>query len=342
MLSDYNNRIRQVAFLLIVTALAALVFKQLYSFFPGFLGALTLYILCRKYYFYLTEERKWNKSLTAILFMVLFMACIVAPVYFAVQMIFQKVETVMKNPEQVNQATEAISNQLREWTGQDLLSKEATADLRKKAASFIPGILNSSATMLGNLLMILFLAFFMFKNGRVMEGKLEHFIPLRPKNIDLLAEETCGMVRANALGIPLISVIQGLVALLGYWVVGIEDFVLLGLVTGLFAFFPVIGTALIWLPLVIFLFSKGESGKAIGLAAYSVVVIGNIDYLARITFLQKVGNVHPVITILGLIAGLKLFGFWGFIFGPLLVSYVLLLVRIYKSEFSGGRLADDR
>lgn len=335
MVSDFNNRIRQISFLLIVTALAVIVFKQLYIFFPGFLGALTLYILCRRYYFHLTEQRKWKKSLTAILFMVLFMACIVAPVFFAVQMIFQKINMIVENPEQVNHAIDAISDQLREWTGQDLLNKEATADIRKRATSFIPGILNSSATMIGNLLMILFLSYFMFKNGRFMEDTLEHFIPLKHKNIQSLADETCGMVRANAIGIPLVSLIQGLVALLGYWVVGIEDFVLLGLITGLFAFFPVIGTAMIWLPLVIFLFSKGENGKAIGLLAYSVTIIGNIDYVARITFLQKVGNVHPVITILGLIAGLKLFGFWGFIFGPLLISYLLLLVRIYKNEFSG-------
>ncbi|GGM93623.1 AI-2E family transporter [Dyadobacter beijingensis] len=337
MVSDFNNRIRQVLFLLIVIVLALIVFRQLYIFFPGFLGALTLYILCRRFYFRLTEQRKWNKSLTAILFMVLFMACIVAPVYFAAQMIFQKIEGIMQNPEQVNKAVDAISDQLREWTGQDLLTKEATADIRKKAASFIPGILNSSATMLGNLLMILFLAYFMFKNGRFMEKTLEDFIPLKHQNIDLLADETCGMVRANALGIPLISLTQGVIALAGYWIFGIEDFVLLGLITGLFAFFPVIGTAMIWLPLVIFLFSKGETGKAIGLLLYSAVIIGNIDYLVRITFLQKVGNVHPIITILGLIAGLKLFGFWGFIFGPLLISYLLLLVRIYKNEFSESR-----
>jgi predicted PurR-regulated permease PerM len=204
MVSDFNNRVRQVIFLLIVTALAVIVFKQLYIFFPGFLGALTLYILCRKYYFHLTEQRKWKKSLTAILFMVLFMACIVAPVYFALQMIFQKVNMIVENPEQVNNAIDAISAQLREWTGQDLLNKEATANIRKKATSFIPGILNSSATMLGNLLMILFLAFFMFKNGRLMEDTLEHFIPLKHKNIQSLADETCGMVRANALGITLI------------------------------------------------------------------------------------------------------------------------------------------
>lgn len=332
--TEYNNRIRQVFFLLIVVALAILLFRQLYSFFPGFLGALTLYILCRKYYFYLTIKRKWNKSVTAILFMILFLGCIVAPVYFSLDMVYSKIDNIVKEPHQVNEAIAKISAKIKDWTGQDLLTEEATADIRKKAAGFIPAILNSSATMIGNLLMILFLAFFMFTNGLPAEKKIREFLPLQPKNIDLLADETVGMVRANALGIPLISLVQGLVAMLGYWIFGIKDFVLLGLITGIFAFFPVIGTALMWIPLVIYLFSSGENGKAIGLLIYSAVVIGNIDYLARITFLKRVGNVHPVITILGLIAGLKLFGFWGFIFGPLLINYLLLLIKIYKSEFA--------
>ncbi|TLV03186.1 AI-2E family transporter [Dyadobacter luticola] len=330
---DFNNRLRQIFFLVLVIALSVTVFKQLYTFFPGFLGALTLYILCRRWYFYLTLKKKWNKSLTAILFMVAFLACIVAPIYLSLQMVYNKINVIIKEPEQVNHAINAISNQIKQWTGQDLLTKEATADLKKRVTGFIPIILNSSATMLGNLLMILFLAFFMFQNGHDIEDNLKKNIPLKRRNIDLFADEIIGMVRANALGIPLISVIQGIVAVVGYWAFGIKDFLLLGMVTGIFAFFPVIGTALIWIPLVIFLFSTGESGKAIGLLAYSVIIIGNIDYLARITFLKKVGDVHPVTTILGLIAGLKLFGFWGFIFGPLLISLLLVMYRVYKSEF---------
>jgi predicted PurR-regulated permease PerM len=258
----------------------------------------------------------------------------VAPVYFSLEMVYSKIDNILKDPQQINDAVSKISAKIKDWTGQDLLSKEAITDIGKKAAGFIPAILNSSATLVGNLLMILFLAFFMFTNGLTAERTIRQFIPLQTKNLDLLADETVGMVRANALGIPLISLIQGMVAMLGYWIFGINDFVLLGLLTGICAFFPVIGTALIWIPLVIYLFSSGENGKAIGLAIYSAVVIGNIDYFARVSFLKKVGDVHPVITILGLIAGLKLFGFWGFIFGPLLINYLLLLIKIYKSEFA--------
>lgn len=332
-MSNFNNKIRHVFFFMLIVALGILLFSQLYTFFPGFLGALTLYILSRKWYFDLTFKRKWNKSLTAILFMFVFVACIVVPVYFSVQLLYIKVEQILKNPQQVYSVLDTVSKQVKEWTGQDISQSSFIKGIPEKVSGFIPILLNSSATLIGNLLMILFLAYFMFINGPQLEKSVSKFLPLRGENVNILARETKMMVRANALGIPIISLVQGLVALIGYWIFGIKDFVLLGFLSGIFAFFPVIGTAAIFIPAVIFLFSTGENGKAIGLAIYSVVITGNIDYVARISFLKRVGDVHPVITILGLIVGLKLFGFIGFIFGPLLISYFLLMIKIYTSEF---------
>ncbi|MBE9464264.1 AI-2E family transporter [Dyadobacter subterraneus] len=332
-MSGFNNKLRQVFFFVLILALGALLFSQLYTFFPGFLGALTLYILSRKWYFKLTFSKKWNKSATALLFMFAFVTCIVVPIYFSVQLVYSKIEHFLKNPDQIYSALNAVSNQIKDWTGQDISQSDFVKELPKRVAGFVPMLLNSSATLIGNLLMILFLSFFMFTNGPQLERAVSKFLPLRNENIDMLAQETKMMVKANALGIPIISIVQGLVAMIGYWIFGMKDFVLLGFLTGIFAFFPVIGTAAIWIPSAIFLFSSGENGKAIGLAIYSAVVTGNIDYLARISFLKKVGDVHPVITILGLIVGLKLFGFLGFIFGPLLISYFLLLLKIYTTEF---------
>ncbi|MBU1821789.1 MAG: AI-2E family transporter [Bacteroidetes bacterium] len=332
-MSNFNNRIRQIVFLMIVLAMAILLFGELYLFFPGFLGALTLFILSRSWYYFLTEQKSWNKSATALLFITVFLVAIATPVYFSIQLLYQKVNAILQQPEKIESGINAISKQIEEWTGEDVKLQDFTGDIQSRVTSFIPKFLNSSATMLGNLLMGLFLAYFIFKNGRKIEAWCMEHLPLREKNVDQLSQETDKMVKANALGIPLISIIQGIFALAGYWVIGIDDFVVLGLVTGIFAFFPVIGTAAIWLPVVIYLFSVNEAGKAIGLGIYSLVVTGNVDYLARITFLQKIGHVHPIITIFGIIVGLRLFGILGFIFGPLLVSYFILLLKIYKSEF---------
>jgi predicted PurR-regulated permease PerM len=104
----------------------------------------------------------------------------------------------------------------------------------------------------------------------------------------------------------------------------------------LFAFFPVIGTIIIWAPLVLFTYAQGDTWAATGLLIYNVIVTGQVDYLARITLLRRMGNVHPILTVLGVIVGLSFFGFIGLIFGPLLVSYLVVLFKIYMNEFGNG------
>ena len=211
--------------------------------------------------------------------------------------------------------------------------RENLAKAQSYIGNFIPTFLNSSFTILGNLAMMFFMVFFMYTNGQGMENALKKLIPFQENNVRQLAFETNNMVRANALGIPLISLIQGITALIGYWIFGLSDFGLWGFLTGVFAFFPVVGTMIIYVPLVVYLYAQGTDWQATGLLLYNVLITGNVDYLARVTLMRKIGDVHPLVTILGVIVGLGLFGFMGFIFGPLLLSYLILLIRIYTSEF---------
>jgi predicted PurR-regulated permease PerM len=110
-----------------------------------------------------------------------------------------------------------------------------------------------------------------------------------------------------------------------------------GFVTGVFAFFPLVGTMIIWVPLVIYLYSIGHNWTGTALTIYSIVVTGNVDYITRLGLLKKIGNVHPMVTVLGVIVGLKLFGFMGLIFGPLLISYFIILIKIYLNEFTSTK-----
>ena len=134
-------------------------------------------------------------------------------------------------------------------------------------------------------------------------------------------------------GIPIICIVQGIFAAIGYLIFGIKDWGMWGFVTGIFAFFPLLGTMVIWVPLVIYLYSIGQNYTATGLGFYSLIITGNVDYVTRLSLLKKMSNVHPVVTVLGLIVGLRLFGFMGLIFGPLLISYLIILIKIYINEF---------
>jgi predicted PurR-regulated permease PerM len=132
----------------------------------------------------------------------------------------------------------------------------------------------------------------MLCNGREMEQTLFRIIPLKDNNTIMLASETKRIVKANALGIPLISIIQGAAATLGYFIFGVPEWALWGFLTGVFAFFPVFGTMLVWVPLVVYTYTSGHSVTALGLLFYSLIVTGNVDYIARITIMKKMGDVH--------------------------------------------------
>lgn len=330
---SFSNRLRQIILLVVLTALGLLLVKELYIFLPGFLGAVTLYILSRGWYRKLTVNRKWNQNLTATIFILSFLVVIGLPIYLIVNLLSPKITNVFNHSDELVQGLKSVSAQVKEWTGQELVTAKNIGELQNRFTNFLPAFLNSTAMILTNLFMMLFIYFFMLANGTEMQKSFNVFLPLHEKNIDILGAETVSMVRANAIGIPLISLIQGIFAMLGYWIFGVNEFVLWGFITGIFAFFPIVGTTLIWLPLVVYLFSQGQTTNGIWLTIWSLMVTGNVDYLARVTLMKRMGNVHPLVTVLGVIVGLSLFGFWGFIFGPLLISYFLLLFKIYTNEF---------
>ncbi len=330
---SFNNRIRQVLLLGILLFLIFVIIKELFSFLPGILGAITFYILSRRQYFIFIYKKNMKKGRAAWLFILFYLILIGIPFYLAITLISPKINSVLANPEEVMQTIQQNITTVQQKVGVDLVSKESLNKGLNAVADFLPGMLNSTAMLVTNLAIMLFLLYFMLINGREMEKYLNRVTPLKQQNINKLAYETKRVVKANALGIPLISIIQGIVATVGYLIFGVNDWGLWGFLTGVFAFFPVIGTAIVWIPLVLFTFATGETWQGVGLLLYSVIITGNVDYVARVSLLKRLGDVHPVITIMGVLVGLNLFGFIGLVFGPLLISYLLVLFEIYMNEF---------
>ncbi len=333
MSTTFNNKLRQIVLLLVISVLAFLLLKEFAVFLPGFLGAVTFYILLRESYFNLTIKKHWNKTLTALLFIIACIVVIALPAYFAIELISAKISAILSNPLDLMLNAKTVGVKIYDLTGVQLLTDENLIAFQKKAATIVPSLLNSSAVILSNFAILFFLLYFLLKSGREVEKFLFRFIPLKEENVQLLSKETKAMIKANAIGIPVLAILQGLVATLGYWIFGVKDFGLWGFLTGVFSLLPVVGTAVIWVPLTAYLFAINQTGNALGLLIYAVVLITHIDYAARLTLLKKFMDVHPLVTALGIIAGLGLFGFWGVIFGPLLVSYFIILVKIYMNEF---------
>jgi len=330
---SFNDRIKQILLLALILLLVYLSLVELRSFMPGVLGAITLYILSRASYFQMVYNKKWKKSRAAGVFMLYYLFLLGIPIFLAITLISPKVNALLNDPNAVIASLKRAVETVQAKVGFTIVSEKSLSSSLDKIVEFLPSLLNSTANLLTNLILMLFFLYYMLYHGSEIERTLFRLIPLKNENTSMLAAETRKLVRANALGIPLISIIQGLTATLGYFIFGVDEFALWGFLTGVFAFFPVVGTMIVWVPLVIYMYTTGHTLNATGLAIYSIIVTGNVDYISRITIMRKMGDVHPVVTVLGVIVGLGLFGFIGLIFGPLLVSYIIVLSKIYMSEF---------
>ena len=330
----FNQKTKQVIFLILLVTLTTVAILELSAYLPGLLGAVAFYILSRENYFQLIYKKKWKKGRAAGLFIVYYILLIGLPLYLAAILLSPRISAFVSNPSTILNTVNNVLMVVQHKIGFSISSENSISNAVNKLGTMIPSLFNSTANLIANLAIMLFLLYYMLYAGAAIEKMLVRIIPLKDENIKLLAAETKTTIKANAIGIPLLSIIQGATATLGYLIFGVKDVALWGFLTGLFSFFPIVGSALIWLPLCIYMYASGNTNMAIGLTFYSVIVTSNIDYFARITIMKKLGDVHPVITMLGIIVGLNLFGFIGLIFGPVIVNYIVVLFHIYMNEFT--------
>lgn len=328
-----QNRLRQVFFIVLILGLGILLFFELQSFIPALLGAITIYILLHKWMFFLTEKKKWRKGWAALLLMFFSVVVILLPVALLADMLSSKVTYAVQHSDELVAALKKMVSNIESRYDISLASEENLNKLGSTIAKSLPGILGATFNTMTTIVFMYFILYFMLVNGRYMEDILYEYIPLQDKNVDRLGKEVHMMVMSNAIGIPLIAFAQGLVGLIGYLIIGVkEPFFWFG-VTCIAGMLPVVGAALAYVPLGIILLANDQTGKGIAVLILGFGIIGLVDNVLRFTLLKRLGNVHPLTTVFGVIIGLNIFGFIGLIFGPLLISLFMLLLKIYSSEF---------
>ncbi|HCC51208.1 MAG TPA: AI-2E family transporter [Porphyromonadaceae bacterium] len=310
-----------------------LVISGLWSFVNGVLGAFTLYILVRGQMMHLTEKRKMKNVTAAILILLEVFACVLVPIYFLVWLLIGRIQDINVDISQLVTTVQHFIALIQEKTGYDVLSIsniETATGYATKALQFIIG--QVSGLVITTVVMV-FLLYFMLISRKSMESYAYSLLPFNENNKHAVMGEIHNMVRSNAIGIPLLAIIQGSIAIIGYWAAGVPSPFLFGVVTAFATIVPILGTGLVWAPLVVYLALTGNWVAAIGLAVYCIVILINVDNVIRFVLQKKLADTHPLITVFGVILGLNIFGFWGVIFGPLLMSMFFLLISIFKKEY---------
>lgn len=335
-----TNGLKQVILLLLIAFIGIVLIWQLQYFIPGFLGAVTLYILLRHYYFNLTIKRKWKKWIAAITLIAACVIIFVIPVWLLVRLLMPQFNYAFQHSGELVAQADHIVTLVREYLPRLKVDEQQVQQGLQRAVMAIPtflsATLNATTSVMVNVLTAFFILYFMLLSGRDMEHKLVRLLPLKDTNINSLWSETRNMVISNAIGIPVLMLCQCFIAVIGYWIFGVKQPVIWGILTGVASIIPMVGTMIVWVPICIIVIAGGKVGVGIGLALYCAIVVSNIDNVLRFTILKRIGDVHPLITVFGVIVGLQLFGLMGLIFGPLLLAYFILLIKVYRLEFSSG------
>ena len=322
----------EYALLILIFVLGIVLFRQIQSFISGILGAMTLYILLRKPAFRLTEKTG-RSTLSASIILVCVILFIVIPLSLLVWFIISKLQQVNWNTNDILAPIMQTIDAVKEKFGINLVSEKSITFMAGKVTALGQSVINGIGDFFINVAAALVVLFFLLTGGKKMEDYLSSLIPMKKVNKIETIDRINVMVKSNAIGIPLLALIQGLIAWVGYVSFGVPNAFLSAFMTGLCSMVPIVGTMVIWIPIGIYFAVIGLWGKAIGIILFGAIFISQSDNLIRFILQKKLANTHPLITISGVVIGLPLFGFMGIIFGPLLVSLFLLFLDMFRKEY---------
>lgn len=205
-----------------------------------------------------------------------------------------------------------------------------------KAVGYFIGRFSSFVMNLPGILLqifvVLFVFYFSLKDGKEAIKYLKSLSPLSKEVENKFFQQFQDITNSVLLGFIVVGIIQGIVAGIGYFVLGVPKALFLTLLTMLAAIIPMVGPWLVWLPVDIYLFSAGKTGAAIGLLLYGTLVISLIDNILRPMIVSRRTEMNSAIVVIGMIGGLFVFGFLGIIIGPLILGYVILVLEIYRKK----------
>ena len=319
--------------IVIILFMGIIIFRQITPFLGGLLGALTIYILVRGQMRYLVEKRKLKRSLSALLITAETIFVFLIPLGLTVWMVVNKLQDINLDPQTYIAPIQQVAEFIKEKTGYDVLGKDTLTFIVSILPRIGQIIMESISSLAINLFVMIFVLYFMLIGGKKMEAYVNDILPFNETNTQEVIHEINMIVRSNAIGIPLLAIIQGGVAMIGYLLFGAPNILMLGFLTCFATIIPMVGTALVWFPVAAYLAISGDWFNAIGIAAYGAIVVSQSDNLIRFILQKKMADTHPLITIFGVVIGLPLFGFMGVIFGPLLLSLFFLFVDMFKKEY---------
>lgn len=331
-MSIFSYKQRNNINLVIIIALGCLIAYSLQGIFGSILSTLVLYTILRPAYIHLAEVKKWNKSFTAIFLLLMSLVVIVLPFYGLSSMVIAKITELNNDQIYFTNLLNKIKHLFEFSEGATQMIEDGLKKAGTWATGLFPSLISGVFNIVFGLLLMYFLLYFMLVERESFENALLKYAPFREQNARRFAEEMRNTTYANVVGQGFIAIVQGSLVSLSFYVLDYSDPLFWGVITTFISFVPILGPPVVFVPAALLQMANGNNFGGWAMLIFGFVVIINIDNVLRFMIAKKVGNIHPIITVIGVVIGIPLFGILGLVFGPLLFSYFFLLIRIYETS----------
>lgn len=328
----YNQKERNYFTLALIVVLGGFIVYSIRGIFGALLGTMVMYTIFRPAFLHIINRWNWKRSYAAVFIILSSFLVIILPVLGVSSMVISKILEIQDNPEWI----QLILGKVKEFAGDKLnqpdLLEDTLRNIFSSAGSIFTSLLGGAANLMLSIAVMYFLLYFVLVDHRQFEAGLLRFSPFKQENALRFGRELRNITYSNVLGQGLISVIQGMLVTLGYWYFEFDDPIFWGVISAILSFIPVVGAPIIFVPASILTIVQGDTFNGVGMLLFGLIIISNIDNVLRLIIAKRVGDIHPIITVVGVIIGIPLFGLMGLVYGPLLLSYFLITVRIYETN----------
>lgn len=320
--------IRRMVVALLLAAIFAGMFYPLYGKFTQWFGG----------------RKSWAALATVLILLLVvlvplsvFLGIVVAQAVDVTHSVGPWIERQIQQPDKLDELL--WSNPRLQWLQpyqQQVMTK--VSELAGSVGSFlvnnVAAATKGTASFLLSLFVMLYGFFYFLIHGRAVLEKCLYYLPLEPGDELLMVEKFTSVTRATLKGSMVIGVVQGVLAGAAFAVVGINGAAFWGTVMAVLSIIPAVGTGLVWVPAVIYLFVVGQTGAAIALGLWCAVVVGTVDNFLRPALVGRDTKMPDLLVLISTLGGLFYFGAVGFIIGPVVAALFIVVWEIYGRAFA--------
>lgn len=335
--NDYFKKILTAIILLVLLVLSFLLLKPiLLSIVLGIILALIFSPIYNKLY-KKTKSRNFSASLICIILVLVIML----PVWFLTPIFIDQSFKIYLSAQQMDFVT-PLQSIFPSLFASAEFSAEIGATIHSFVTKFSIYFVNQLSQIILDFpiiflqsLVVLFTFFFTLRDKGLLISYLESFSPFSKDVEKKLFESSKNITTSMLYGQFVIGIIQGIITGAGFLLFSVPNALVLSLLAIIAGIFPIIGTTVIWVPVVIYLFLAGNTFAAVGVIVFGIVS-SVIDNFLRPAFVSKRTNMNSSLIFLGMIGGVFLFGILGLILGPLILAYLMILLDLYRNKKTQG------